>query len=508
MLPVPWSSALCALAQRFGARVAVRGAQNSLSFAGLSNRAHALAAHLAGLGVAPGDPVALSLPNGTDVVWASYGITLHGAAETPMSPALTADEIAWFAGLAGAKWVVTQAARRDFFAALGMKAIAIEELGPEASLPHVPLAPVPGELRGRINSSSGTTGKPKAIVYTHARRWIGHDLLKSALPFVPQPGDRILLMTPFPHGASLLTYAWLDHGGEVVLLDGVDRAQVEPILRCGIAALFAPPTVINKLAELFPGEKFAGVRCVFTGTQTLTDAGYRRAEAMFGPVVRITYGKTECVNPITVLAPAETAACYDTEPSADGACLGWPASGVELAVKDEAGRPLPGGATGEIWLRARHMADGFIDTAGFHVFEGGWHATGDLGWIDPRGRLWLAGRLADTIKTGGYKVQPEEIEAALAGLPGCGQIVVAALPSDYWGEVIVAATEHATDGWSAAAAARAERLSKHKRPRAYLELPALPRNPQGKISRRELRAAILERYSLADGPHPRLITRD
>ena len=474
----------------------MRSAGASLSYAALAARAHALAARLAGLGVAPGEPVALSLPNGTDVVWASYGITLHGAAETPMSPALTADEVAWFAGLAGARWVVTQAARRDFFADLGMKAIAIEDLDPEPGPPRPALAAVPGELRGRILSTSGTTGKPKAIVYTHARRWAGHELLKSVLPFVPQPGDRILLMTPFPHGASLLTYAWLDFGGEVVLLDGVDREQVAPVLRGGIAALFAPPTVINKLAELFPGGKFAGVRCLFTGTQTLTEAGYRRAEGMFGPVVRITYGKTECVNPITFLPPAEADACYNTKPSAAGACLGWPADGVELSIRND-----------EIWLRARHMADGYIDSAGFHEFEGGWHATGDLGWIDPRGRLWLAGRLADTIKTGGYKVQPEEIEAALAGVPGCGQIVVAALPSDYWGEVIVAATEHTTEGWAASAQARVERLSKHKWPRAYIELPALPRNPQGKISRREVRAAILERYRLVDGPHPKLEPR-
>jgi len=477
--------------------VAVRSAHANLSFAALSACAHALASRLAKLGIAPGDPVALSLPNGTDIVWASYGITLHGAAETPMSPTLKADEVAWFAGLAGARWVVTQAARRDFFAALGMRAIAIDDLEPEARPPHVALARVPGELRGRILSSSGTTGKPKAIVYSHARRWIGHELLKSALPFTPQPGDRILLMTPFPHGASLITYAWLEFGGEVVLLDGINRAPVAAVLRGGVSAVFAPPTVINKLEELFPDERFPGVRCVFTGTQTLTEASYRRAERMFGPVVRITYGKTECVNPITVLSPADTAACYEAQAGAEGACLGWPVDGVELDIRD-----------GEIWLRARHMADGIIDATGFHEFEGGWHATGDLGWIDGRGRLWLSGRLADVVKTGGYKVQPEEIEAILAGLPGCGQIVVAALPSEYWGEVIVAATEDATEGWITGAQSRAEHLSKHKRPRAYIALPALPRNPQGKISRREVRAAILKRYRLVDGPHPRLETRD
>jgi len=465
-----------------------------MSFNALSARAHALAANLDALGVAAGESVAWSLPNGPDAAWASYGITLHGAAETSMAPSLTADEVAWFAGLAGTRWVVTQSARRGFFAALGMRTIAVEDIGPGGPSPR---APVPGEIRGKVISSSGTTGKPKAIVYSHGKRAIGHALLKSVLPFLPHPGEAILLMTPYSHGASALAYAWFDYGGEIVLLEGVNRAQVEPVLRGGVAAVFAPPTVINKLAELFPEERFAGVRCVFTGTQTLTEATYRRAERLFGPVVRVTYGKSECTNPITVLAPADTAAHYATEATAEGACLGWPAEGVELEIRD-----------GEIWLRARQMADGIIDAAGFHEFEGGWHATGDTGWIDGHGRLWLSGRLADIIKSGGYKVQPEEIEAVLAGIPACGQIVVAALPSDYWGEVIVAATEQASEGWSTEAQQRAGRLSKHKQPRAYVELASLPRNPQGKISRREVRAAILDRYRLVDGPHPVLETRD
>ena len=493
MQPVPWSADLLALAQRFGDRIAVRGAVASLSYAALSARAHALAEQLRALGIGPGESVAWSLPNGPDAVWASYGITLHGAAETPMAPSLTAAEVGWFGGLAGTRWVVTQAARRGFFAALGLRVIAIEDIGPEGPSPR---APVPGGIHGKLMSTSGTTGKPKSVVYSHGKRAIGHALLKSVLPFQPHPGDAILLMTPYSHGASALAYAWFDYGGEVLLLEGIQRTQVEPALRGGVAALFAPPTVINKLAELFPEERFTGVRCVFTGTQTLTEATYRRAERLFGPVVRVTYGKSECTNPITVLAPADTAAHYATEATPEGACLGWPAKGVELEIRE-----------GEIWLRASQMADGIIDAAGFHEFEGGWHATGDMGWIDGRGRLWLSGRAADIIKSGGYKVQPEEIEAVLAGIPGCGQIVVAALPSDYWGEVIVAATEQAGADWHAQARARVESLSKHKRPRAYVELAALPRNAQGKISRREVRTAILSLYNLVDGPRPELKSR-
>ena len=493
MRAVAWSADLLALARAHGPRCAVSNGRESLTFADLSARAHGLAAHLRSLGLAAGEPVASSLPNGPQAVWVSYGLLVHGAAEAPMHAGMTQEEVAWFAALTGIRHVIAPRARQRFFEHLGLALIAVEDLPTDGP---APLPPVPGEARGRYLQSSGTTGKPKGLLYTHERRARGNALLKSTLPFPPAPGDTVLLMTPFPHGASLLTYAWLDFGGEVVLLDGVKKDEVSAALARGLSAVFAPPTVINKLADLFPGERFPTVRCVFTGTQTLTEATYRRAERMFGPVVRVTYGKTECVNPITVLAPADTAAVYAGEARADGACLGWPAEGVELEIRD-----------GQIWLRARHMSSGWIDAEGFHAYPDGWHATGDAGWIDDRGRLWLAGRLADVIKSGGYKVQPEEIEGVLAGLPDCGQIVVTSLPSDYWGEVIVAATEQAQTGWEKAGMAAVQALSRHKQPRAWVALEALPRNPQGKVNRRDVRAAILAAHALEDGPHPRLRPR-
>src|SRR5690606_15023345 len=186
-------------------------------------------------------------------------------------------------------------------------------------------------------------------------------------------------------------------------------------LRSGnIDALFAPPTVLAKIVTAFEGERFDSVRCVFTGTQTLTPSLYARARALFGPCVRVTYGKSENVNPITVLDPAATEACF-AEVNGEGACLGWPAPGVQLRIN----------AQDEIELRSSHMYSGHVDQEGFHPPDAdGWHRTGDLGRIDERGRLWLLGRMADVIKSGGYKIYPDEIEAALAGTPQCGDICV------------------------------------------------------------------------------------
>jgi malonyl-CoA/methylmalonyl-CoA synthetase len=503
---VPWSADLRALASRFGNATAVTDGHDRLSYNDLSKRAHALALHLAGKGVGPGKPVATLLPNGLSAVWACYGIKLVGAAETPLNWGYTDDEIAWSARLAGFEFVVTMGDRADRLRALGLEPVVVE-LVTEEDL-HIILPPAPAYAWGRIMFTSGTTGRPKGAAYTHERRWIGEQLLKSTLPYTPSPGSRILLMTPFTHGASLLAFAWCDYGGEVILLEGVDPRRVREFLQDGVDAIFAPPTVLAKLAAAMGDERFPNVRCVFTGTQPLTASLYKRARAMFGPVVRITFGKSECINPITVMGPSDTDAHFSQESPAAGACVGWPAPGVEIDIRaatEPDALEDDGGAAGEVWLRARHMSVGMINAEGFQPHgPDGWHQTGDLGRLDVRGRLWLTGRVADVIKTGGYRVNPDEIETTLAGIEACGHVCITSVPSDYWGEVIVAVAEAALGDWSKEAVMRMDSLSRHKRPRAYVTVDALPRNPQGKVSRRQVRELILATHKFIDGPYPEL----
>ena len=503
---VPWSWELRTLAARFGKLTAARDEHSEISHAELCARAHALAVHLLATGLQPGDPVATLLPNCLPAVWTSAGITLAGAAEAPLSWGYTADEIAWSARLAGFRIAITRRDRADELRALGIEPLLVEDL--TSADPGATLAPVPAAVRGRILFTSGTTGRPKGLVYSHGRRWIGNQLQKAALPFVPGPGSRILLMTPYIHGASLLARAWHDHGAQIVLYDGVDPARVRSLLEAQeLDALFAPPTVMAKLVAAFGEQRFEGLRCVFTGTAPLTAALYARVAAMFGPVVRNTYGKTECVNPITVLAPEETHAHFTQEPVAPGSCLGWPSAGVEIEIRADESAALATAAEGEVWLRARHMSDGYLDTEGFQPHPGGWHRSGDLGRMDERGRLWLTGRVADVIKTGGYRVNPDEIESCLAGLGACGQVCIVSLPSDYWGEVIVAIAEGANGDWSAEARERTRGLSRYKHPRAYASVAALPRNAQGKVSRRSVRELVLATHDFSDGAYPALSPR-
>jgi malonyl-CoA/methylmalonyl-CoA synthetase len=500
---IAWSNDLLTLAARFGARVAVTDGVAAMTFAELAARAHGLGQRLR---VPPGAPVATLVPNGVDAPWVSMGVTISGAAEVPINAHSTDAEIAWFAQLAGFRRIMAPRAQAARLAALGLDPWAIEDIAPDPA--PVALPPAPAEAWGRILFTSGTTGRPKAIVHTHGGRWTAHLLQRAVLPFTPGAGDRVLLMTPYVHGASLIAAAWLEQGAEVVLKDGVRAEAVEPILAAGCPAIFAPPTVLAKLLALFPGRRFAGTRVIFTGTSTLSREVWRRAAEAYGPVVRITYGMSECFNPITVLEPPEVVEVMEAPDSGLGACLGWPAPGVEVAIRDEDGTTLPPGEPGEIHLRARHMNAGTITAAGFTPrAPGAWHRTGDLGAIDARGRLHLSGRAADVMKSGGYRIHPGEIETALDGAAGGRAVCVLGIPSDYWGEVIVAVAEAPPDGWQADAATRVAALARYKQPRAWLALPELPRNAQGKVVRARVREALLAAHAFEDGPHPRLVAR-
>jgi acyl-CoA synthetase (AMP-forming)/AMP-acid ligase II len=206
-------------------------------------------------------------------------------------------------------------------------------------------------------------------------------------------------------------------------------------------------------------------------------------------------------NPITVLEMEEAADYYRDLDVLDAVCLGSPAAGVEVVVRDETGGACATGEHGEIHLRSPHMMIGHVDAQGFHELpEGAFHATGDLGYLDAHGRLFLAGRANDVIKTGGYKIYPEEIERALPGT-----VAVVGIPSAHWGEVIVAVSEN---GDATAEVARATAgLARYKQPRACLTIEALPRSLQGKVQRARMREIVLERYAMTDGPYPKFVPR-
>jgi acyl-coenzyme A synthetase/AMP-(fatty) acid ligase len=493
------------LARRFADRVAVADVDGEVTYRALMGKAAALGKHLIEAGVRPGEPVASFVRNGISAVWASIGIVISGAAETALNAGLSEADRRYCLKLAKIGQVVCSARDAPFFRELGAKVHMIEEIG-SAELrahmfPRVPLA-----AWARIGFTSGTTGAPKGVVSDQRGRSAANLLQRAAMPTRPGPDSRLLLMTPFAHGASLLTYAYLDLGGSVLLLDGVDTATVIGILeRSEVDEMFAPPTVLAKIVAAAQGRSFRHLKTIYCGTAVLSPTLYARAKAIFGPVIRVTYGKSEVNNPITVLEPPEADAWYAEGGLEADACVGWPASGVEIVIKGKDGDDASANDPGEVMIRASQMLAGTITADGYLPLEpGAFHETGDLGFFDRRGRLHLVGRAADVIKSGGYKVAPEEIERTLSAALGKSELAVCGLPSEYWGEVIVAVAERPPADWQDKLQEALAAMTGYKRPRAFIAVDELPRNAMLKVSRRAVRERVLATHRLIDGPHPLL----
>lgn len=497
----PWQNALRKYAARYGERVAVSSRGRTLTYVQLAEQAETVRAAVNAAGAGPGDVVAIIARNGPGVVVASYGVLSSGAAEFVVDLNLGPDDVSYAMQITGVRLAVAERGEAHRVASLGLDVLILEDI---VSQPPrgVPSPPFDWRAWGKTIMTSGTTGRPKGIVHRHDRRWYGNILLRASLPFAPGAGDRVLLMTAYAHGAALVTAAWLESGASVELIDGVDVGYADELFARGaLTAVFAPPTVLAKLVDGTRHARIDGIKCIFCGTATLQPKLYHAAVAKFGAVIRVTYGKSEMFNPITVLEMDEAADYYRDLTTLDAVCLGTPAAGVEVVVRDETGRVCAAGEHGEIHLRSPHMMIGHVDAKGFHeLVEGAFHATGDLGYLDARGRLFLGGRAHDVIKTGGYKIYPEEIERVLPG-----GIAIVGIPSAHWGEVIVAVSEG--DDVTAQVAAATAGLARYKQPRACLTVETLPRSLQGKIQRARVRELVLARYAMTDGPYPKFEER-
>jgi acyl-CoA synthetase (AMP-forming)/AMP-acid ligase II len=507
---ISWKAEFLPLAQRFATQTAVVDRDGAVSYAELFARAAGIGRALLATGVVPCQPVGILLANGRDAVAASYAVTLAGGAETRLNTALAADDLAHCVRAAGIGCIVTDEAHAPLIGRLGVRVLMVGQTAP-ADPAGCEFPAVAADGCGRIGFTSGTTGKPKGIVHSHAGRWNANILLRAALPFAPRAGDNILLMTPFSHGAALLTYAFLDGGAAVTLLAGVDPAVALGLIQAGkVNQMFAPPTALAKLVLGAGGGRYEGLKAIFTGTAPLTGDLYRRARRAFGPVIRVTYGKTEIWNPITVLSAREADAWYGDTGEPTSTCVGWPASGVEITIGDIEGEKemlddATGARIGLVHVRARHMSVGRMEAGRFTPDPpDGPHNTGDFGFIDGAGRLHLCGRAGDVMKSGGYRILPEEVEAPLREAVATTDVCVIGLPSSYWGEIVTAVVVGSPPPALADAMAR---LSGYKRPRLVAELDEIPRNAIGKVVRGRVRERVLARYCMEDGPYPRLLAR-
>lgn len=352
-----------------------------------------------------------------------------------------------------------------------------------ATSPATPLPRRPRHSRA-IVLTSGTTGTPRG-----ARRPDPPGLGPAAtmLSRIPlHSGERILLCAPAFHtwglaGLQLATVL----GATVVLRRKFEPQQALAALRRhGCTAVFAVPVMLQRILEL-PSEvrtsfDTSSLRIVAVSGSALPPDLANRFQRTFGSVLYNVYGSTE-VSWVTIATPQDLRKAPST--------AGTPPRGTQLRILDEAGRPVPTGATGRVFAANDMLFEGYTNGTGREVHDG-LMATGDLGRLDASGRLFLVGREDDMIVSGGENVYPQETEEALRSLNEVADVAVIGVPDAEFGQRLAAFVVPA-DGTSPDPERIREsvrsKLPKFAVPRDVVLLDALPRNATGKVVPRDLR---------------------
>lgn len=482
-------------------------AQASHSFADIDRGSDAFAGALQRHGIGKGDRVALYCPNVAEFVIAYFGIVKAGAVVVPVNLLIQPGEIRYILDDAGVRAVVYHAALQDKIASIRdalAEGLAWVCVGGEPQRPEdarfadlLESAPAlaapefdPVEDLAAILYTSGTTGQPKGAMLTH------HNLVSNTCSVVAalklRPGvDRLLVVLPMFHSfaatVGMLTPAL--HGLTSVPVAKFDPALVSDSIAATAATaatvFLGVPSMYNLILRLdeVQAAKWSSIRFGVAGgaampVQLLTDF-----EGRFGFPILEGDGPTEC-SPVTCVNPLDGV----RKPGS----VGVPLPDVQIRILDDRGAGVPCGEVGEICVRGPNVMKGYWHKpeATAETFCGEWLRTGDLGYIDTDGYIFMVDRKKDMVIVNGMNVYPRMIEEVLYRHPQILEAAVIGEPHGSHGEIVVAhvvvAEGQSLDDWALKAFCR-EHLGPHQMPRRFVIRDSLPKNATGKILKRELR---------------------
>lgn len=338
--------------------------------------------------------------------------------------------------------------------------------------------------------TSGTEGRPRGVALSAEN--LRANALAAAARLDLAPSDTWLASLSLAHvGGLALVVRSLLLGGHLLavgrfdanlvsgLIDGTEDADLSAGSKLPSRPLthvsFVPTQLLRVLDQRRGRPPPPSFRCVLLGGAHAPADLVDRALSEGWPIA-LTYGMTEMTSQVATAPPELVRAVRGT--------VGEPLDGVELRL----------GEDGELWVRGPARALGYVATTQVLADAEGWYHTGDLGRLDERGRLWITGRRSERIISGGVTVDPQEVEDALRAHPDVADACVVGLPDPEWGELVagVLVPFAETLDVDAVAAWARERLAPAKRPRRWSVVDVLPRNANGKVSRRALREALAE----------------
>ena len=462
-------------ADRFGTAEAVVDGPVRLTFAELADRVRVAAGAFASAGIETGDRVAIWAPNSAEWIIAAFGLLTAGGVLVPVNTRFKAAEAGDIIGRSGAKAVLVQ---KGF--------LGLDYEGPPG-VPVIPLtsgflssgAPLEREVSGDdvcdIVFTSGTTGRPKGVMMTHAQnlRWTQTWCDTVGL----REGDRYLIVNPFFHmfGYKAGCITALMRGATILPVPVFDVAHVLDLVeREKVTVLPGPPTLYHSLLSAGGGSDLSSLRLAVTGAADIPVELIRRIRSELPFQAIFTgYGLTEA-GTVTLSRPGDSLEAIATT-------VGTPCDGYEVRIAGD----------GEVLVRGECVMKGYLDdpaATAEAIDPEGWLHTGDLGSFDDDGRLRIVGRKKDMFIVGGFNAYPAEIEGFLLEHPRVAQVAVIGVPDERLGQVgkafvvrsgLMSAEDLVT--WSRG------RMAGFKVPRYVEFLDELPLNATGKVMKDQLR---------------------
>jgi fatty-acyl-CoA synthase len=502
--------------------IAVVDGDRRFTYAEFQERVQRLASALESLGVGPGDRVAVLAPNGAMALEAHFGPMSIGAILVMLNTRLQSQELAWMLHHSGARVLLVDPQLRPLAesapvehliddyegllrGASGTRERAIAarvRVSDPAPGRGLPAAQLDENACIAINYTSGTTGFPKGVMYTHRGAWV------NAIGEIAEHGlnhRSVYLWTlPMFHcNGWCFSWAVTAAGARHVCLPRPEpREMVRLIEAEGVTHLCGAPVVVASLAQFCAshGIRFSHPLRIVTAGAPPPPAVIRAAEET-GAGISHVYGLTETYGPHTICAwkPA-----WDQLPSGERAQIrarqgvAYLVAGTDLRVVDHhmCEVPADGETMGEVLMRGNNVMLGYYDNpkATEEAFAGGWFHSGDLAVRHPDGYIEVRDRMKDIVISGGENISSIELEKVLADHPAVAEVAIVAAPDATWGEVPKAYVA-LKPGLSASAdeliAWCRQRLAHFKCPR-HVEFGALPRTATGKIRKNELRARARE----------------
>jgi acyl-CoA synthetase (AMP-forming)/AMP-acid ligase II len=347
--------------------------------------------------------------------------------------------------------------------------------------------------------TSGTTGLPKAVELSD-RSWAA--IADRAISVLDMgDGEVTLHVAPLTHGAGFLLLPTLMLGGHNLMCRSFDAARTLTIFAdYGVTGLFVVPSMIRMLLDARPDDWAAppGLRRLYYAGSPIDVATLREATEAFGGRLVQSFAQMESPMFFTVLSEADHRLATSDGESSLARSAGKVLPGVELRIADDSGLPARPGQAGEILARAPQTMNGYWNrpVATAAALADGWLHTGDLGYLDDAGYLYIVDRKKDMIVTGGSNVYAREVEEVLLEIPAVKDAAVIGTPHRIWGEAVTAILVPAgaeRDSQAVLAACRSK-LAGYRMPKRVEWVESLPRNAYGKILKQQLR----EQFS-ADG---------